>query len=77
MKTYFGSKPTKICFPKKKTHPENTLWTAGLKIENWRGSFKKTQGRRVETQLVVMAFFAKTPVKGYDLIMALDLRSDG
>ena len=41
MKTYFGSKPMKIRFPKKKTRPENTLWTAGLKTENQMGSFAK------------------------------------
>ena len=47
MKTYFGSKPKKLRFQKKKAHPKNTLWTAGLKTENQRDSLEIMPGEEV------------------------------
>ena len=37
---YFGSKPKKLRFPKKKMYFEKVLWTASSIIEKGRGSFE-------------------------------------
>ena len=41
MKTYFGSKPKKLRFLKKKTDSKKVLWSVGSKIRNPRGSLEK------------------------------------
>ena len=68
MKTYFESNPKKLRFLKKKTYSGKSAMDYGFYNQKAEGLFRKRQGRRFNTQIIVMASLQICRPKGYGLI---------